>query len=303
MLSRVGEQLYWMARYLERTDNTARLIKATTQQILDSSEPANWRAPIDILGADPLFDGRELAAHETSVMAFLIDDPYQPGSIHASVRAARENARTVRELLPTEVWEGINQLQAALRNTSGSGGIRRSRLDGLRRLIAINQQINGIIEGSLSHGPPYHLIMLARHLERADMTSRLIDSHTDIPAEEAHASGWMHTLHALDAYLMYRQSMSARLDARSVINFLMLDPAFPRSVRFCLRRMGDALLALPASSPVLTRLEQLDRAHVEARPQQLPPDALHRYIDDLQADLAALHAAIARHYFPAPIAC
>jgi uncharacterized alpha-E superfamily protein len=303
MLSRVGEQLYWMARYLERTDNTARLIKATTQQILDARKPANWRAPVDILGAGEAFDGRELTARETTVMGFLIDDPGQPGSIRASVTGARENARSVREMLPAEVWEGINRLHAVPRDAPGANASRRERLDALRRLIAINQQITGILEGSLSHGPPYHLIMLARHLERADMTSRLIDRHTAVPADAEHAGGWMDTLHALDAYLMYRQSMSARLDARSVIRFLMLDPAFPRSVRFCLRRLAEALIALPDSSPVLSAVERLDRAHVAADAPGLAPDALHAYIDTLQCELANLHGAIARQYFPEPGRC
>ncbi|QGM21215.1 hypothetical protein GJ672_02280 [Spiribacter sp. 2438] len=304
MLSRVGEQLYWMSRYLERMDNTARLIKATTQQMLDARHPADWRAPVDILGAGMLFDGRELAAHESTVMAFLIDDAHQPGSIRACVRAARENARTVRELLPTDVWEGINELHGVMRDDFGTNTRRRRRLDFLRHLIATNQRINGIIEGTLSHGPPYHFILLARLLERADMTSRILDKHTTGEVDNGGSpDGWMNTLHALDGYLMYRQSLGVGLDPRSVVRFLMLDPAFPRSVRFCLRHMGDALLALPRSAPVLAEVQRLDRRHVEAEPHRLALGALHDYIDQLQTELADIHGLIARHYFPEPLTC
>ena len=304
MLSRVGEQLYWMARYLERMDNTARLIKATTQQILDARHPADWRAPVEILGAATLFDGRDLTARESTVMAFLIDDPCQPGSIRSSVRAARENARTVRELVPTDVWEGINELAAVMRDDVIATSRRRRRLDFLRHLIATNQRINGIIEGSLSQGPPYHFIMLARLLERADMTSRILDKHTsDRHGHGGRADGWMNTLHALDGYLMYRQRMGAGLNPQSVVDFLMLDPAFPRSVRFCLRGMRGSLLTLPRSAPVLAEVQGLDHRHAEAEPHRLDPGELHYYIDELQTELADIHGHIARHYFPEPLTC
>lgn len=301
MLSRVAEQLYWMARYLERSDNTARLIKTTSQQILDARRPANWRAAVDILGSDPLFDALGLANEERPVLHFLVDETAHPGSIRASIGAARENARTVRELLPTEVWEGINALYKLTRQQAIAKSTRRQRQDLLRRITELNQQINGIIAGTLSQGAPYHVIMLAQYLERADMTSRILDSQITAPAQTWQEAQWMATLDSLGGYLMYRQSMHARLEVQAVTQFLMLDPAFPRSVRFCLRRIGDSLLALPHAEPVIRTLEQLDRQHATAAPHTLNAVALHGYIDELQAGLGKLHAAIAKRYFPEPL--
>lgn len=303
MLSRVAEQLYWMARYLERSDNTARLIKSTSQQILDARRPTNWRAAVDILGSDPLFDALGLTNEERVVLNFLVDETSNPGSIKASVNAARENARTVRELLPTEVWEGINALYRLTRQQAVSKATRRQRQDQLRRVTELNQQINGIIASTLSQGAPYHIIMLAQYLERADMTSRILDSQISAPTEPLQEAQWMATLDSLGGYLMYRQSMNARLEVQAVTQFLMLDPAFPRSVRFCLRRIGDSLLALPSADPVMKTLERLDRAHAAAAPHTLSAIALHTYIDELQAGLGELHEAIARRYFPEPVSC
>ncbi len=301
MLSRVAEHLYWMARYVERSDNTARLLKATSQQILDARLPADWRVPIDILGANTRFDQDKRPATEQAVVGFLIADATHPGSIHANVRSARENARTVRELLPTEAWETINALHRLLRGAETATTSRRLYMDLLRRISDINHHFNGIIEGNLSRGPAYHFIHLAQLLERADMITRLLDSHVE--AGSSTDSAWINLLNSLGGYLMYRQRMHARLNANTVTAFLMLDADYPRSVMFCLKQMAQSLLALPRSDALLSQLQQLESGHFQAAPDRMPPDTLHDYIDTLQMSLAELHHAIARQYFPEPARC
>lgn len=309
MLSRVAENLYWMTRYLERADNTARLINTTSQMVLDGPRnvPVSWRSLVDILGSRARFDAEGLADDERSVMRFLVDEPAHAGSIQASVRAARENARTVRELLPAEVWEGINELYFLVRDNAVGHGGRRRRFDFLRRVIGHNQQITGIIEGTLSRGAPYQFVTIAQHVERADMTSRILDVRaTQLVDEDEDAldawqdAGWMTVLRSLGAYIMYRQSMNIRIRGASVVSFLLRDEQFPRSVRYCLQRTARALRALPRSDPPLAELARLEQALEAVAPGSLALGEVHDYIDELQAGLGHLHRAVAQTYFPEP---
>ncbi|PWG61003.1 alpha-E domain-containing protein [Spiribacter halobius] len=309
MLSRVAENLYWMTRYLERAENTARLINTTSQMVLDGPRnvPVSWRSLVDILGSRPRFDAEGLADDERSVMRFLVDEPAHGGSIQASVRAARENARTVRELLPAEVWEGINELYFLVRDNAVGQGGRRRRFDFLRRVIGHNQQITGVIEGTLSRGAPYQFVTIAQHLERADMTSRILDVRASQLVDEDEDAldawqdaGWMTVLRSLGAYIMYRQSMNIRIRGSSVVSFLLRDEQFPRSVRYCLQRTARALRALPRSDPPLAELARLEQALEVVAPGALALGEVHDYIDELQSGLGQLHRAVTQTYFPEP---
>ncbi|MCP1366818.1 alpha-E domain-containing protein, partial [Halomonas sp. BBD48] len=177
MLSRVAENLYWTARYIERTEDTARLVSVNSHLLLDLPHHTalGWSTLIDITGSDQLFDERFERRSEKNVLHFLCMERDNPGSILASLASARENLRTTRDVVSREIWEQINELYLEVRESSDAGLAPRRRDAFLKRVIRGCQTVTGLIEGTLSHTATRCFIELGRHLERADMTTRILD--------------------------------------------------------------------------------------------------------------------------------
>jgi uncharacterized alpha-E superfamily protein len=187
MLSRVAENLYWMTRYLERAENTARLINATTQVVLDLPRGASfgWDVLLKVAGLDDLFRKAYTEHHETSIMRFLISDESNPGSILSCIRYARENCRTLREVLPRLAWERINALYLFINSRASQAVERSRRYDILEEMIERRQSVIDLLTDCMSHDVAYQFIKLGRFIERADMTTRIVDIHAAVLASPA----------------------------------------------------------------------------------------------------------------------
>lgn len=307
MLSRVAESLYWMTRYLERAENTARLINSTTQVLLDLPRGAHfgWDVLIRVVGLDKQVRERDIKLDEASIMAFLIGDEENPSSILSSIYFARENTRTFREVLPMELWERINSLYLYIRQNAWRANLGRSeRYEVLQGVIERRQSIIGLLVGSMSHDVAYQFLKLGRNLERADMTTRIVDVNSAVllPTDPALAIPamerlWMSTLNALSAYQMYRRHVGVHVRAHDVVEFLLKNPHFPRTVCHCLNEIEGCLSVLPHSDAAMRSARQawrrLDRMELEG----LAPVVLHEYLDQVQADLGDIHTAVSRQYF------
>ncbi len=310
MLSRVAEHLYWMARYLERAENTARLITVNANLILDlpKSIRPGWDSLIAITGSRDLFFEHHPTATESNVLRFLIGDAHNPASILCSLRYARENARTVRDIIPREAWEQINELYLKANDHLANGLSARRRFSYLKDIILGVQQLAGIAAGTMSHDAGYEFYRLGCNLERADMTTRIIDvRYQDYESAQAEAMQpfenilWMSVLKSLTAYQMYRRHRQAAVSRRDVVDFLVQDRAFPRSIRFCVDEMEDCLRNLPRSEKPLELLDPVDRLIAGCCASALPQQVLHDFIDELQIRLADLHTAIKIAYFDAAL--
>jgi len=307
MLSRVAENLYWMARYLERAENTARFINSTTQVLLDLPRGASigWEVLLKVAGLDQLYHEHYAAANEADIMRFLILDTRNPGSIIACIHSARENTRTFREVLPMEIWERINALYLYVRDNAPRATQGRSqRYEVLNGIIERRQSVIGLLMGSMSHDLAYQFTKLGRNLERADMTTRIIDVNSAVrlpddpaAAEAARERLWMSTLNALSAYQMYRQHVGVHVSGPAVVRFLLTDPHFPRTVEHCLGEIESALSELVNYQKPLNVARHAWRRLNAIDCDGLAPVRLHHHLDELQADLAALHDAISRQYF------
>lgn len=307
MLSRVAENLYWMGRYLERAENTARFINSTTQVLLDLPRDAafGWDVLLKVAGLDHEFASRYQRADEDSLMPFLIEDEENPSSILTSIHNARENARTVREVLPMELWERINRLYLYIReNASRAKQGRGPRNEVLLGVIGRRESIIGLLTGSMSRDVAYQLIKLGRNLERADMTTRIVDvnSAVKLPADPALASlttlrMWMSTLNALSAYQMYRNHVGVHVRANDVVNYLLKNPHFPRTVLHCLGEIEGCLSVLPDHRAAMKKVRQAWRRVEGMQLDDLKPVVLHEYLDQVQSDLAGVHGAVAKQYF------
>lgn len=307
MLSRVAETIYWIGRYQERAENTARLIKVNTHLILDLPKGLmpDWEPLITILGCSELYHERHPEMTERRIVNFLISDENNPDSIISCLARARESARTIREILPREGWEVINSMyNDALDNKSLSYS-RKNRHSYLAQILTDLQHCTGLLAGTMNHDVAYDFLNLGRKLERADMTTRIIDvrSENTIPDDVPELKPfedmvWMSMLKSLSGYQMYRQSMQVRIRRDDVLNFLFCRTRFPRSVSYCVENIAQYLSNLPNNENCLKRLKKIKISLKKESGKKLDNRALHEYIDKIQIQLASLHNDISRTYFP-----
>jgi len=297
MLSRVAERVYWMSRYLERAENTARLVDAYGVLLLDLPPEADvgWAKVFQILGLEDVYEELGGRRDEAASVTTLLGDAAKPYSLAAALAGARENARTTRDVVPAEAWRTINELHMYAGDRLRS---ETARADALREIVDRCHQVCGILDGTMSHGAAYQFVRIGRNLERADMISRMIDVAAAVlmsgrdeirPFEDAL---WGVALRSLSAYQMYRQYVRRSVRGESVITFLLRDQDFPRSIVHCCSRMSQALSALPRGDVARNRLDSF-AARVRALDASTIETAeLRMEMDLFQTELAGLHDVV-----------
>lgn len=305
MLSRVAERVYWMSRYLERAQDTARLTQTYSHLIMDLPKGAEppWHIMVDILDAQAAFAAKYRQDSEKNVLKFLIADQTNPVSIPFSVRAARENVRTTRDVLPDEAWELVNELYLYVKDNAEKSAGRRLRYDFLSEVISRCQMINGLLMDSLSRDHTYGFVKLGRLVECADMTTRIVDvgaGNIMTRSEQSPAIDpllWGALLKGLSAATAYRRAMGPIVEKEAAIDFIFKDTAFPRSVKYCLRGIIEELPWLKNYEPTMKVAEKLRRDLGRLDPEAMTPQQVHEYIDDFQHQLSRLHTAIQTTWF------
>lgn len=307
MLSRVADRVYWIGRYLERAENTARLASVYHNLLLDL--PVNvslgWDMLIRVTGNEAEFAEHYRQSSERNVIRFFLADARNPSSIRTSFHLARENVRTCREVLPSETWELVNELFVFVRDHAQDNIARRERLRFLDRVVARCQRLRGLLADNMSHDAGFEFLQLGRNLERADMTSRIIDTGAltiDRLAEEdlplsVYGLLWVAVLKSLSAYQMYRQTVRRRISRRDVLQYLFLDERFPRTVRFCLSEIAGSLANLPNNDEATRRVMRIMRLVRQQPLAEIKVSELNDFIDVLQVELHDLHRGIAATWF------
>jgi uncharacterized alpha-E superfamily protein len=305
MLSRVAERMYWGARYLERAENTARLVRVYDAALMDLPDEAGvgWPLLVEICGAHDTYIARYARQNDRNTLKFLTADPDYPGSILASLAQGRENFRTTRDLCPTEAWRCVNELYLYGRKSLPKMASPRRRHEVLSGIVRGVQQLAGLLSGTMSHGDAYHFIRLGRNLERADMTTRIIDvaAATLLGTRAAETpldnTLWMAVLKSLSGYQMYRQYVRRRIRDEDVIRFLLHDRLFPRAVSHCLVELETSTMQLPNHEAPLRAVVRLQRI-VETQPLETIEEAgLRQLMDELQIELARVHDQVAAAWF------
>jgi uncharacterized alpha-E superfamily protein len=306
MLSRVASDIYWMARYLERAENTARLINVNSHLLLDlpSRVKLGWEPIVDILSFRSLFYEKYDEANENNVINFMITQRENPGSIVSSLSAARENARTVKEILPQEAWEQINEIYLFVTEEKNLAFSRRTRYDFLKRIIKANQAITGLLTGTMTHDDAYAFLRIGRNLERADMSTRIIDVRSasllpDIDDESNAFSNiqWMSVLKSMSAYQMYRREVRMRINREDVLAFLLLESRFPRSLLHTVEQTEQSIAQLPNNKSCLSKTRNIRSYILNAHPAKLTQHKLHEFIDDIQLALIEIDKELNESYF------
>ena len=314
MLSRVADSLYWTSRYLERAENTARLLSVNSYLTLDlPSDLGHWEPLVEALGAEELFQSNYNEFSGDNVVRFLTYDLVNPDSILCSINNARSNANSAREFITLEMWEQLNATYLRLRESTEANETSQEFFRGIVRSC---QLINGITDATMSHDEGWHFFRLGRMIERADKTSRMLDvrylfSRSEDPSVLRPYGDilWAALLRSTSALQMYRKRYR-QINPERLIGFLVLDREFPRSVRHCVADAEEAVRAIsetPGSTfqnraeQVLGRLRAyLDYMHVD----EIIAQGVHEFIDVLQMKLNDASLAIMETFcaVPEPVA-
>jgi uncharacterized alpha-E superfamily protein len=318
MLSRVADSLYWMSRYLERAEHTARLVDVEMQLWLDQAPaegagrwPFLMGALRMVAPATPEEYGRAQGAAE--MIDHLVFNRDNPSSLVSCIALARENLRHVREQCSSEMWEQMNRLYLeAVQSGRREGGILQSHAF-FRAVRDGAHLFQGITDATMSHGEGWQYIQLGRYVERTDTVASLIGAQflrlphpLDQPVEGAEYLEWIGLLRECAAFEAYCKTYTAEIRPVQVAEFLLLNPDFPHSVRFSVDRLETALNVIGdlterrAKTParIAGRLRaQLSFSQIE----EILADNAHRYLEGVCNECAQLHAAIRYIYFDYPV--
>lgn len=301
MLSRVADAIYWMSRYVERAENLARFVEVTHNMTLDMPPGSmeQWGALVYASGDHKLFEQRYGEPTRENVICFLTFDRACPNSILSCVTAARENARSVREAIGSEMWEQLNQFYITLRDAARVGS-----LESLNELFLYIKNAShlfvGITVTTFSQGEAWHFARLGRVLERADKTSRILDVKYFILLPRVEDVGtpiddlqWSAVLRSVSGFEMFRKRHHG-ITPKRVVGFLVLDRLFPRAVMHCVDIANQSLHAI-SGSPEDTfwnvaekRLGQLRSELAYLTVDEIISTGLHEFLDALQTKLNAV---------------
>ncbi len=315
MLSRVADLVYWMARHLERAENTARILDVNTQLALDlqrptGEDPRAWEPMIHVAGQVDRFNELYDAVTERNVVDFLTFNRKNPSSIVSCIAQARENARCVREQMSGETWEQLNRFHLRLHKESIDTYLELGANEYLNRVKLSLQLFDGIAGGMLPRNEGWHFYKLGRLLERADNTSRLIDVKYFSLLPSARDVGtaidtiqWAAVLRSCSAFEAFRKNRRGQITSERVIGYLILDEFFPRSIRFAITGAEESIRRITRDSDhhFSTRPSRhLGRLRADldyAEPQDIIAGGLHEWIDTLQLRIAETHTAIEETFF------
>ena len=311
MLSRVAESLFWMARYVERAEDLARLLAVQFISMLDArSDDAQlgWQLLIGMTDDERLFDERYGEANPQSVIEFMLWEPRNSNSVNECIANARENARSIREQISSEMWESINRLYFFTRDSSRAEVLANPN-EFFRQIRDRAQAFQGITSATMTHGEPYQFIQLGLHLERADKTARIVGANyfplTRLTRNSPETSlQLIALLRFCSAFEPYRRTIAGQMTSESVVEYLLLNREFPRSVLFCLtacvnqlERIGENTSNSPkVDSPrralgrLCADLEYLDIHEVLG-------ENMERFLSQLIIRLNLVGDEIARMYF------
>ncbi len=310
LLARDAESLFWMARYMERVENQARLIDVTQTFEAPGRDAESWFALVRINADEAAFAARAAVPSAEAVKRFYLLDAANPTSIPASLEAARTNARTLRPLISTEMWMQVNVFHRDMQ-AIGPEALHGDRLSRLCRLLKEGVQTHtGITEGTFFRDQGWLFYQLGRLVERADQTTRLLDIryHLLVPAasEErrvAELTQWGAVLRGAAGYHAFRRVAPPGFTPTDVVAFLLVDTAFPRSVLLCVEQMEWLLgrlrgrYGLRGTMTALERIEELRAGLLGRSVERIIADGLHGFLDAVQRDLTLLAAEIGTAFF------
>ena len=312
MLSRVANLVYWMARQLERAENTARIVDVNAQLVLDlqsrqaADDPKSWEPLVYVTGDDKkFFELYGKTVTERAVTEFMLFDKRNPSSLISCIGLARENARCIRDQLSSEVWETLNTFYLKLKSDDYTRYAQLGSAEYLNRIKTQIQLFYGVAESMIPRTDLWWFFQLGRHLERADNTSRIVDVKYYMLLPDLHAVGsaldmvqWASVLRSCSGFEAFRRSRRGQLNLERVVDYLVRDEVFPRSILFSIAEAEQCLGQITATATHLednlpARLIRELRAELEMIDvPAVIADGLHEFLDDIQTKISEIHEAL-----------
>lgn len=315
MLSRVANSIYWLNRYIERAENVARFIDANYHMTLDIPDSAGnqWQPLINTTGDHELFAELYGKADRANAIEFLVFERHNPNSIYSCIRAARENARSVREYISSEMWEQINTFYLMV-NAAASSTVMDLPHKFFMDIMIASHTFIGITDSTMNHGEGWHFGRMGRMLERADKTTRILDVkyYILLPSVDYVGSSydsllWGALLRSASAFEMYRKR-HGRINPNKIVDFLLLDAHFPRAVHYCIITAiisMNSITGSPRGTFVNQAEQRLGRLLAEfnfASLDEVFDVGLHEYLDQTQTRINEVGSAIREAFFSPQLA-
>lgn len=307
LLARFASNVYWLGRYLERAENLARILDINETYARSGEAGPDWRRVLDLYADTDRFAESYEAADAASVLGFYVIDSNNPTSIAATVRMARENARSLRHLISTEMWTHLNIFQNRVARLN-QRDLRQSNVSTVcAEIKEACQTFEGVAEGTFFRGEPWCFYQLGKYLERADQTTRILDIgfgrlDEDVP-ETLEAVHWNVLLRSVAGYHAFRGLYPAGSQPRDIATFLLYDEEFPRAVGLCVDRLSARLGELETRhghrrhTAVENARRDLAFALTTGPGNRITPRSLHKFLDSMQVSLGSLSTAITGAYF------
>ncbi len=305
MLARHAEDLFWLGRYVERAEDTARMLDVTYHNLLESPEmheTTAWKELLEVLYLDAVYEG-PLERH--AVSAYLVMDRDNPGSIISAVGRTRDNARGLRDRISTELWEAINVFYLELDRADFAVDIEARAYEAFASIKSRCQLVSGVAAQTMPRDEGYRFLILGWLLERAEMTCRLLAvRYARMAASEGQTGfhAWVSVLKSVSAYEAYLKAHDAALNPTHVLEFLLLDKEFPRSILYCLQqveRLVGLLVDAGEQTPLMRTVGRV-RARVEfCDVAVIVADGLEPFLEDLQREIYDVSEALEDRFFRA----
>lgn len=307
LLARFASNIYWLGRYMERAENLARILDINETYARSGDGSPDWRRVLDLQADSERFFDRHTTVDAATVLNFYVIDPANPTSIHATVRMARENARSLRHLISTEMWTHLNIFY----NTVAKLTQRDLRASNVSAVCAdikeACQTFEGIAEGTFFRGEAWCFYQIGKYLERADQTTRILDIGfgriADDKVDAMESVHWNVLLRSVAGYHAFRGLYPAGSQPRDVATFLLYDQEFPRAVGLCVERLSARLADLEnrhghSRHPnVEDARRELAFTLATGPGSRITPVGLHKFLDTLQVSLGIVSSAVTVAYF------
>jgi uncharacterized alpha-E superfamily protein len=312
MLSRIADSLFWMARYMDRAENTARLLDVTYHMLLEQSHQTyelRWDAVIRITGGQELFQRVYEEADAEKVCEFLLFREDNPNSVVSCITNVRENARAIRDRMSREMWENVNGLYYKVRDMQQNTETRNALHGFCREIISGSHAFNGITDSTLPHDEGWNFLQAGRALERAENTARVVDVEyhklvkAAVPLPNANNQQWMAVLNSVAAYEIYRRVYHSAIEPQNVAELLVLHPQHPKSVRFNVAWLQSSLRSISGAGAHSYANEaerltgKLHDSLVYDRIEDIFARGLHVFLTDVEQTCRRIGEQVATTYF------
>jgi uncharacterized alpha-E superfamily protein len=312
MLSRIAESLFWLARYIERAEDTARILDVNYHMLLEQSQDSyqlRWEPLIVMAGEEKLFRRLYSEVNAPNVFEFLAFRQDNPSSIIQCITKARENARTIRDCISREMWEDINGLYHMVGRFDPRDEIIAGPHRFCDKIKFGTHRFHGVTDATLPHDEGWQFLRIGWSLERAEMTSRLVDVQYQNLLDELPSVGtpdnhqWMAVLRSVGALETYHRQYHASIEPEKVAGMLILHPQHPRSIRFSTTEVQSGLRAISGSGlgSYANEAERLAGKLVERlrydKIDEIFKQGLHSYLNELADMFALIGSDIAHNYF------